>query len=107
MIPRLLGEGDDVPPPQRPPRFDQVTIGDRMRRAREAAGLSRPALCAKIGMAEDTLRKKESGENPFYFPELTRICDELDAPSLFPIMDWGEARLADKLLGRDPDQTHK
>jgi transcriptional regulator with XRE-family HTH domain len=90
--------------PERPSRFDQATIGDRMRRAREAAGLSRAKLCRQIGMEEDTLRKKEKGENPFYFAELARICDILEAPTLFPIMEWGEASLADKLLGRDPGQ---
>lgn len=91
--------------PPRPPRFDQKTIGARMRKAREDAGFSRVKLGEKIGMEEDTLRKKESGENPFYLSELSDICDLLAAPSLFPFMDWGEAKLADKLLGREQNSN--
>jgi transcriptional regulator with XRE-family HTH domain len=99
MIPRVQGE--HVPKPERRPRFDQVTIGKRMRAARDAKGWSRAEFIRRAGIAmeEDTLRKKEKGENPFYFAELSAFCDALEAPALFPIMDWGEARLADKLLG--------
>lgn len=101
MIPRFP-EGVDLKP-ERAARFDQKTIGDRMRRAREAAGLSRAALGSQVGLTDDSLRKKEKGVNPFYFDELSRICDLLDAPSLFPILEWGEAFLADKVLGRSKD----
>jgi transcriptional regulator with XRE-family HTH domain len=103
MIPRIHERGDDVArqPAPPPPRFDQVTIGERMRDAREKRKLSRVGLIklAGIAMGEDALRKKESGENPFYFAELSALCDALEAPRLFPIMPWGEARLADKMLG--------
>ncbi len=85
------------------PRFDPAEIGRRMRRARQAAHLSMARLGKKVGLSEDALRKKEKGENPFYLEEISRICDELDAPSLFPFMEWGEARLADKMLGRSGD----
>jgi transcriptional regulator with XRE-family HTH domain len=80
-----------------------MTIGKRMRDARDEKGWSRAELIRRSGIAmeEDTLRKKESGENPFYFSELSAFCDALEAPRLFPIMPWGEARLADKLLGLD------
>jgi transcriptional regulator with XRE-family HTH domain len=87
------------------PRFDPVEVPARLRKARESHGLSRPALLKRLKsgglvMEEDTLRKKEAGENPFYLDEIRRICDALEAPSLFPFMEWGEAKLADKLLGR-------
>jgi hypothetical protein len=92
-----------LPRQANPPRFDQVTIGRRMRKAREMKHLSRLKLIAKagIGMTEDQLRHKESGKNPFYMRDLSSLCDALEAPSLFPFMEWGEAKLADKLLGRD------
>jgi transcriptional regulator with XRE-family HTH domain len=72
-----------------------------MRAARDDKGWSRSELIRRAGIAmeEDALRKKEKGENPFYFSELSAFCDALEAPRLFPIMPWGEARLADKLLG--------
>jgi transcriptional regulator with XRE-family HTH domain len=106
MIPRAQGGEDDVAKQPGPPRFDQATIGERMREAREKRGWSRTKLIKESGLAmqEDTLRKKENGDNPFYFHELTAFCDALEAPSLFPIMPWGEARLADKLLGLARDQ---
>jgi transcriptional regulator with XRE-family HTH domain len=74
-----------------------------MRAARDENGWSRSELIRRAGIAmeEDALRKKEKGENPFYFAELSAFCDALEAPRLFPIMPWGEARLADKLLGLD------
>lgn len=85
----------------KPPRFDALTISARMRWGREHRDFTLESLGERVGMAADTLRKKEKGENPFYLDEIARICDVLDAPSLFPFMDWGEAKLADKLLGRE------
>jgi hypothetical protein len=101
MISRIHGGEDDVAKQPAPPRFDQETIAKRMREAREVKGWSRTTLIKNSGLAmqEDTLRKKENGDNPFYFDELSAFCDALDAPQLFPIMPWNEARLADKLLG--------
>ncbi len=85
------------------PRFDPAEIGRRMRKARQAAHLSMAKLGKRVAMSADTLRKKETGANPFYLDEISRICDVLDAPTLFPFMEWGEAKLADKLLGRGGD----
>ena len=83
-------------------RFDAEQIGGRLRWARkERLKLSMAKLAPRIGMTEDQLRKKEKGINPFYLNEISQICELLKAPSLFPFMDWGEAKLADKLLGRD------
>lgn len=84
------------------PRFDPAEIGRRLRKARRDAHLSMAELGRRVGLSEDALRKKEKGENPFYLDEISRICEELDAPTLFPFMEWGEAKLADKLLGRRP-----
>lgn len=81
-------------------RFDPQEVARRLRKAREDADLTQAELAKRVGMSEDQLRKKETGTNPYYLDEIARICDELDAPSLFPWMEWGEARLADKLLGR-------
>lgn len=91
--------------PLAPPemRFDPRAIGKRMRKAREKAGLSQAKLAKRVNLTEDALRKKEKGENPFYLDEISRICEVLRAPSLFPFMEWGEAALADKLLGRGGD----
>ena len=67
-------------------RFDPKIIGRRMRKAREQAGLSRVKLGERVNLTEDALRKKEKGDNPFYLDEISRICEALRAPSLFPFM---------------------
>jgi transcriptional regulator with XRE-family HTH domain len=89
-------------PVKTPRRFDPETIAARMRWGREHRGFTLESLGERVGLAADTLRKKEKAENPFYLDEIARICDVLEAPTLFPFMDWGEAKLADKLLGREP-----
>jgi transcriptional regulator with XRE-family HTH domain len=83
------------------PRFAPDEVSRRLRRAREDAEMTQAALAKRVGMSTDQLRKKEKGENPYYLDEIAKICDVLEAPSLFPFMEWGEAKLADKLLGRD------
>ena len=80
-------------------RFDSAKVPQRMRWAREHRGLSRPKLAKRVGMSKDQLRKKEDGTNPFYLGEIRKICDVLEAPYLYPFLEWEAARLADKLLG--------
>lgn len=82
------------------PRFDQATVARRMRAARKDAGLTTEELAegAKVGL--EALYKKMRGSAPFQLDELSRLCDVLKAPSLFPFLDWDVAALADKLLDR-------
>jgi transcriptional regulator with XRE-family HTH domain len=80
------------------PRFDQVTIGQRIRAKRDELGYSARSLGELVGIDESSMLKKEKGVAPFYFVELTRICDLLQAPTLFPILDWDAAWLVERLL---------
>jgi transcriptional regulator with XRE-family HTH domain len=87
--------------PHKPPRFDQKVIAARIRAERKRHGLSAEDLAEQAKIGVESLYKKERGEQPFYMDEITRICDVLETPSLFPFLDLDAARLADKLLGRD------
>lgn len=84
----------------KPQRFDPKVIAARVRTAREAHDMTAKELAAAIGIGKDALFKKEKAENPFYLDELSRIADALNAPSLWPFLEWDAAGLADKLLGR-------
>lgn len=88
----------EMPPPAQTQRFNQAEIGMRIRRAREKAGLSASRLGELVGISEDSMLKKEKGVAPFYFPELSRICDVLRAPTLFPVLEWDTAWLVERLL---------
>lgn len=70
-----------------------------MRWARRHRRLTIERLARAAGLGTDTLRKKEKGVNPFYLEEISRLCDILDAPSIFPFLDWGEARTLDRQRG--------
>lgn len=89
-----------VPPPP-VIRFDAPRFAERIKWAREYRGYTQEALAKmlKTKMEADTYRKKEDGTNPFRLEELQEICDALQAPYHFPLLDWEAARLADKLLG--------
>jgi transcriptional regulator with XRE-family HTH domain len=87
-------------PATKPPRFDRVRIGKRVSEARKAAKLTTEELAAKAGIGADSLYKKQRGDQPWYFDELSRVCEILEAPSLFPFLDWETAHAVDKLLGR-------
>ena len=87
--------------PPKPARFDQKTVGRRIRDARRTAGYTAEQLGAKVGIGPDAMLKKEKGVAPFFLDELSRICDLLDAPRLFPFLEWDAARLVDRLLSGD------
>lgn len=93
--PRLPG----VPPPKH--RFEPAIIADRIRRAREAAGMSRKEMAANADIPRWAYYKKEKGDAPFYLDEIERVCDALPGcGSLFPFLDWDAAILADRMLNR-------
>lgn len=83
------------------PRFDQATIGRRVRERRKKKRLSAAALGELVGIDESAMLKKEKGKAPFFFDELARICDRLEAPTLFPILDWDTAWMVDRYLPPD------
>jgi transcriptional regulator with XRE-family HTH domain len=87
-----------MPPPVPRPRFDQETIGRRIRDARKAKGYSAAGLGALVGIDESAMLKKEKGKAPFFFNELSRICDILEAPRLFPCLEWDVAWLVERML---------
>lgn len=82
-------------------RFDPKEIGARVKKARKLRGLSTEKLAEKARIGVDSLYKKQRGEQPFYFEELSRVCEALNAPTLFPFLEWDAARMVDKQLGRD------
>jgi transcriptional regulator with XRE-family HTH domain len=84
--------------PGRGRRFDQAVIGQRIREARKSRGYTAESLGEAVGIGPDAMLKKEQGNAPIFMDELTRICDLLDAPRLFPFLDWDAARLVDRLL---------
>jgi transcriptional regulator with XRE-family HTH domain len=81
-----------------PKRFDSKVIGARIAAARKAKGWSTEVLAARVHLSADALYKKQRGAAPFFFDELSRICDELGAPRLFPFLEWSEALLVERLL---------
>lgn len=80
------------------PRFDQATIGRRIRAKREAMGYTAAGLGELVGIADSAMLKKEVGTAPFKFEELARIGDVLGAPALFPVLDWDVAEMVERLL---------
>lgn len=53
--------GRSVPAGWKRPYLEQV--GPRLRELREAAGLSRPELAARVGMTRGSIRKLEAGDH--------------------------------------------
>lgn len=80
------------------PRFDQATIGNRIRLKREELGYTAEALGKVLGLGESAVLKKEKGKAPFHFHELAKLGDLFDAPALFPVLDWDVAWLVEDLL---------
>lgn len=80
------------------PRFDNRLIGRRIREAREAKGLTTETLATASRIGVDSLYKKQRGVAPWYFDELHRVCEVLNAPRYFPILDWNESLLVERLL---------
>lgn len=85
------------------PRFDAKVIGERMREARRQQGFDAVGnFAARIGVGKDAWYRKEQGKSPFTMEELSRACDLLRAPSLFPFLTWSEAYMVDRALDREP-----
>jgi transcriptional regulator with XRE-family HTH domain len=93
-----------MPLPTGKPRFDQVTIGLRIREKRAEKGYSAASLGEKVGIGEDAMLKKEKGVAPFFFDELARICDILEAPRLYPILPWDIAWFVERMNVLPPDE---
>lgn len=90
------------------PRFDREEVGKRIRQARKDRGFpSAQKFAAKLGIGWSAYYKKEQGRSPFDLDELNRICDLLDAPSLFPFVDWEKGRTLDEILDRVPHRNDK
>jgi hypothetical protein len=82
-----------------PKRYDDKEIGARIRKARRTkTRLSTEAFAPLVHIGAEALYKKERGDAPFYLEELNRICERLEAPYLFPFLEWGEALLVERLL---------
>jgi transcriptional regulator with XRE-family HTH domain len=90
-----------MPLPTGHPRFDQKIIGKRIRDKRREQGYSAASLGKRVGIDESAMLKKEKGVAPFFFDELTRICDVLAAPRLFPVLEWDVAWLLERMLPPD------
>jgi len=71
-------------------------IGERIRRLREAAGLSQTALAEVLGITRQTLARMERGEVPIDSEALFRLATHLECPvsHFYEERDTGEIRLA-------------
>lgn len=69
-----------------------MTVGERVRVAREAAGISQKSLADKIGVSEYTIIRLEKGRRAAKSDELEKIATALDVPLSYLVgIDDGEA----------------
>jgi transcriptional regulator with XRE-family HTH domain len=59
---------------------EQKRLGDRVRRLREARGLSRDRLASEIGLGPDALARAEQGRRRLASDELHRVTLALHVP---------------------------
>lgn len=72
---------------------DQEFVGDRLRIARDLAGLTQAALAPRIGVSPAAVSQFESGAALPSPPTLARLAEALDVPQLFlgrPLVDTHE-----------------
>lgn len=69
-----------------------MAVGERVRVAREAAGISQKSLADKIGVSEYTIIRLEKGRRSAKSDELEKIATALDVPLSYLVgIDDGEA----------------
>ena len=69
-----------------------MAVGERVRVAREAAGISQKSLADKIGVSEYTIIRLEKGRRAAKSDELEKIATALDVPLSYLVgIDGGEA----------------
>lgn len=69
-----------------------MAVGERVRVAREAAGISQRSLADKIGVSEYTIIRLEKGRRAAKSDELEKIATALDVPLSYLVgIDDGEA----------------
>ena len=59
-------------------KVSYATIGQNVRRAREAAGLSLEGMAGRVRFSPTHLMRVEAGERPVSLEELAALCDVLD-----------------------------
>jgi transcriptional regulator with XRE-family HTH domain len=64
-------------------RERSVLIGERLKIAREAAGLSQAALAERVGIGRLAIIKAEKGETPLRSDVIAQVCDVLQADAGF------------------------
>ena len=72
-----------------------MTVGERIRAARTAQGLTQDELGGKCGIAGANIRKYELGKANPKFSTLARIADALSIPVQDLIEDWGKVDTED------------
>jgi transcriptional regulator with XRE-family HTH domain len=92
---------DKMPLTNGTPRFDQATIGRRIRDKRIEKGMTQAEVGKILGVGEDAVRKKEKGTSPFHFHELAKLGDLWGAPALYPVLDWDVAWFVERTLPPD------
>ena len=59
-------------------KVSYATIGQNVRRAREAAGMSLEGMAMRVRLSPTHLMRVEAGERPVSIEELAALCDVLD-----------------------------
>lgn len=77
----------------KPMNADKITIGDAIRQAREAAGLTQEELGAKIGVTGVSIMRYEKGQRRVSYETAISIGDALGV-SLFGMSETGRAEYA-------------
>jgi transcriptional regulator with XRE-family HTH domain len=63
-------------------------IGQRIRQAREARGLSLREVAERMATSHTTIAQWEKGTRPIHFPDLGRLAKVLEQPVQFFLPDW-------------------
>lgn len=78
-----------------------MAVGERVRVAREAAGISQKSLADKIGVSEYTIIRLEKGRRSAKSDELEKIATALDVPLSYLVgIDDGEAPMPSDVTPR-------
>jgi transcriptional regulator with XRE-family HTH domain len=65
---------------------------DLLRKAREESGLTKKAICDKLGKPRNYLNKVESGERRLDVVELFQLCDAMSVEALLIVKAFANAR---------------
>lgn len=83
-----------------------MTVGERIRALRKAAGLTQTALGEKLGVKQATVGQYENNPNPPKIETLQRIADALEVPVGALLQDMYTPPRVDWLTGIEQKMAH-